>query len=707
MTIQNTVAEQGHTGNGIATNFAYSFKLYDEDHLKVTVDGVATTGYSVTGIGNDAGGTLIFDTPPANGAAIRIYRDTPRTQITDYQAYGRFPAETHERRLDQLTAMIQEIWNDALFSSGWNGRELRRNLNFTGFDANNVGSIDAEMGVFDSLSTASEGNIIEYVNSQDSSVLASAKSYVDASLAAYSAYANYFVAPEAYGAVGDGVADDTSAWENLLASGYPFIYCDPNATYLVSKRLVASSSVVILSSGASIVGDSSVFNREDGQYDMEDGVILKVNAPVFEMKGIRIALDSNANGSNTTTGLLLSDCKFDVCGCELDTFSKSKVVRIQSGKKGSKFNGNYVHDCLIDSLTTGQLTAIDVDDNRGPSGLPSTGVEIAHNTIENMLASAAFEASFFYQTDGINISFPDSNNIWVHHNRINNVGECVDCFGKYNHIHHNFMENAFVAGVKLINGASYNQVHHNIVLNPRTYGVTCAGAPQAGRDVVGNRVYNNTIIGVNSSSDSALTSFALGLEGLTVSVPRDNTYSNNTVVECGNASRLVFSEVTNPSNAVLETKIVGSVPAVKVLNASGGRVTFEGKSQAKAYPSAQSIPSGGATIDLANVVFDSLGEISGNTFTASKPAVVDLDFGMRTGAANSGSDYTIRVLKNGADVIRDTKHADTSGDFYMRISGTGIRLNEGDSVTVFLSHTEAGSISLTSSETYSLSINER
>ncbi|AZS06567.1 tailspike protein [Alteromonas phage ZP6] len=167
MTIQNTSVESNHVGNGSTTVFAYGFKAYDEAHIKVEIDGVvqSTSSYSASGIGNDSGGSVTLNAAPASGAEIRIYRDTPRVQQTDYQTYGRFPSETHERRLDYLTAMIQEIFDDMLSSSGKNGRKWRKDQDANGYDLLNAGTIYGEVGDFDQLIIEGE-DIFTYIDKE-------------------------------------------------------------------------------------------------------------------------------------------------------------------------------------------------------------------------------------------------------------------------------------------------------------------------------------------------------------------------------------------------------------------------------------------------------------------------------------------------------------------------------------------------------------
>lgn len=109
MTVQSQQTSVFYTGNGTTAEFAYPFRILDATHLQVFLDGVRqVAGFGVSNVGNQNGGTVIFDTAPASGVIISFIRRTPLTQDVDYQAYDAFPAETHERALDKLTMLEQE-----------------------------------------------------------------------------------------------------------------------------------------------------------------------------------------------------------------------------------------------------------------------------------------------------------------------------------------------------------------------------------------------------------------------------------------------------------------------------------------------------------------------------------------------------------------------------------------------------------------------
>jgi hypothetical protein len=100
---------------------AVPFYFLDEEHLKVlkTVSGVSSvltlgTDYSVSGAGDEAGGSITFTGAATSaGNAITIKRSVPITQLVDYVYNDRFPAETHERALDKLTMICQSLQDQA------------------------------------------------------------------------------------------------------------------------------------------------------------------------------------------------------------------------------------------------------------------------------------------------------------------------------------------------------------------------------------------------------------------------------------------------------------------------------------------------------------------------------------------------------------------------------------------------------------------
>ena len=117
MTISTTASRISHNGNGVTTAFSFPYLFLANADLvvvRVAANGTETTlvlntDYTLTGAGNDAGGTVtIVGTAPPSGSRIVIYRSMDLTQEVDYIAGDPFPAETHERALDRLTMIAQQ-----------------------------------------------------------------------------------------------------------------------------------------------------------------------------------------------------------------------------------------------------------------------------------------------------------------------------------------------------------------------------------------------------------------------------------------------------------------------------------------------------------------------------------------------------------------------------------------------------------------------
>jgi hypothetical protein len=126
MTITSTTSRVDYVGNGVTTAFAVPFAFFGASELtviqRVIATGVETTlalstHYTVSG-GSGTTGTVTAVTAPASTVQWTILRSTARTQEVDYQSNDPFPAETHERALDRLTAIAQEVERD-------NSRALR------------------------------------------------------------------------------------------------------------------------------------------------------------------------------------------------------------------------------------------------------------------------------------------------------------------------------------------------------------------------------------------------------------------------------------------------------------------------------------------------------------------------------------------------------------------------------------------------------
>jgi hypothetical protein len=112
MTVSSTSTSVSYSGNGATTAFAVTFPFYELTAYLTTASVEAQltedTHYTLSG-GDGSTGTLTMLTAPASGTTLRIKRTTSRLQETDYAENDAFPAEAHEKAIDRAYMMIQEM----------------------------------------------------------------------------------------------------------------------------------------------------------------------------------------------------------------------------------------------------------------------------------------------------------------------------------------------------------------------------------------------------------------------------------------------------------------------------------------------------------------------------------------------------------------------------------------------------------------------
>jgi len=118
MTISSTTTPfVSYNTNNITTDFSVPFVFILDEHLVVIKEQVSTgtrttlvldSDYTVSG-GDYSTGTVVISPAIATGYKVYIYRETPITQLTDYIENDTFPAESHERALDKLDIIAQDL----------------------------------------------------------------------------------------------------------------------------------------------------------------------------------------------------------------------------------------------------------------------------------------------------------------------------------------------------------------------------------------------------------------------------------------------------------------------------------------------------------------------------------------------------------------------------------------------------------------------
>lgn len=119
MTVSTEVDHNDYVGNGVTTQFPYTFRVFKKSDLVVTVldlsQNITTlildTDYTVSGAGGYTGGNVTLSSPLTSGWQISIARVLPVTQETDLRNQGKFFAEVHEDVFDRLTMLLQQAFS--------------------------------------------------------------------------------------------------------------------------------------------------------------------------------------------------------------------------------------------------------------------------------------------------------------------------------------------------------------------------------------------------------------------------------------------------------------------------------------------------------------------------------------------------------------------------------------------------------------------
>ena len=262
MTIVNQSSRRTVQGNGSQKTFDYNFLIPSQGYAELSlIDNLtrekttlSPSVWSLSGVGNPTGGSFTY--PIVAGAAaipstqsLVLSRKLPYVQVTSLQNQGGFQPKTLEYALDTLLMQILQV------------RDLT-----TDFDANVARTIRApsvESGFSElPLSDLRRNTLLGFNGSGSLSLLplqpGDNTTIIAQGTTTPRALAERFadrISVGDFGAAGDGVTDDTSAFNAALAATKS-IYLDAGKVYSVSE--------LTFSVGVQIYGDGAVLRARPG-----------------------------------------------------------------------------------------------------------------------------------------------------------------------------------------------------------------------------------------------------------------------------------------------------------------------------------------------------------------------------------------------------------------------------------------------------------
>lgn len=237
--------------NGSQTIFSYPFPIFASEDLSVYLNGAKQiSGFTIAGAGNTSGGTVTFSTAPAANAVITLAREIPIERLTDFIEGGDFSAQAINTELDYLVASVQQVerQNDLMLKYGDHETPGETELPSRSVRANKALGFNADG---DPVAVSLAGSM-------------AAPNFTATGTGAVTRTSNDkfldMVSVKDFGAVGNGLVNDTIAIQNALAA-HDTVYLPPGE-YLINATISLSSRKTLIGAGQSsvIACQSNTFN---------------------------------------------------------------------------------------------------------------------------------------------------------------------------------------------------------------------------------------------------------------------------------------------------------------------------------------------------------------------------------------------------------------------------------------------------------------
>jgi hypothetical protein len=262
MAVQSDTSRISYAGNNsTSTSYAVPFVFLENAHLKAiakTSAGVESvvTLTNHTGAGDVNGGTVRTSVAIPTTSTLTIYRDVPITQTTTYAEGGDFPAASHERALDKLTTITQQL-------------DRRINTCIRGSEANQIGELNPPLTNQQHILSSVGGAAPSWQALPSLSIGPVISTGSTTARSVQDRFAD-IVNVKDFGAIGDGVTDDTSAIQAAITAQARKQLYFPDGTYVIASALIGTGLVYCTGSAGVVFTNYSVpLNTPDALLDFD------------------------------------------------------------------------------------------------------------------------------------------------------------------------------------------------------------------------------------------------------------------------------------------------------------------------------------------------------------------------------------------------------------------------------------------------------
>ena len=227
-----------YLANGTQTVFAYPFPIFASEDLAVFFSGAPqASGFTIDEAGETDGGTVTFDTAPLGGMIVTLARRMPLERLTDFIEGGDFSAQAINTELDYLVAGLQQI-----------NRDQSPMLRYAETETPGVTVLpDRATRMNKALGFDGDGNPVAV--SLEGSMAAPDFTAVGTGAVKRTSHDKFsdFVSIKDFGAVGDGLTDDTVAIQEALAAQNAVFV--PEGEYLITQAIVLGNRQTLTGAG--------------------------------------------------------------------------------------------------------------------------------------------------------------------------------------------------------------------------------------------------------------------------------------------------------------------------------------------------------------------------------------------------------------------------------------------------------------------------